>query len=163
MRELRRYTSAPQEARTIRTAVFIEEQGFEAEFDEIDAYANHIVLFEDGVAQGTCRVFPAIQSSPSAVESNVAEDPADTNGNAQAGTVFIVGRVAVLKNARGKHYGALLMEEAGRLAHDLGGTELHLHSQIQAQGFYEKLGFVAFGPIELDEGVEHIWMKKGLM
>lgn len=145
MIEVQRYQPAPPEARAIRTAVFIEEQEFEAEFDEVDLIATHVVLFEDGSPLGTCRVFPAPEEMGLERES-----------------VFIVGRVAVLKQARGKHYGALLMKEAGKVARDLGGSELWLHSQIQAQGFYEKQGFVAFGPIELDEGVEHIWMKKEL-
>ncbi|MFR8530009.1 MAG: hypothetical protein ACLVDB_02110 [Anaeromassilibacillus sp.] len=38
------------EARRIRQAVFVDEQGFHNEFDEIDPEAWHVVLWEDGAA-----------------------------------------------------------------------------------------------------------------
>ena len=39
----------------IRTDVFMKEQGFENEFDEIDEKAKFVLLYIDGKAVGTCR------------------------------------------------------------------------------------------------------------
>lgn len=41
----------------IRIKVFMEEQGFKNEFDDIDNRAIHIVLYKEGKPVGTCRVF----------------------------------------------------------------------------------------------------------
>lgn len=37
------YTTLPQEAKDIRIEVFMKEQGFENEFDDIDQISSHIV------------------------------------------------------------------------------------------------------------------------
>lgn len=53
-----RYDSFPSYAKEIRETVFIQEQGFQSEFDEIDNTAVHFVLFdEDEIPIATCRVF----------------------------------------------------------------------------------------------------------
>ena len=41
------FTTLPQEAKDIRIKVFMKEQGFENEFDEIDNLCHHIVAFDD--------------------------------------------------------------------------------------------------------------------
>lgn len=51
------YDEIPEEAKTIREAVFINEQGFKDEFDEIDDVAKHVLLFEGDIPVGTCRFF----------------------------------------------------------------------------------------------------------
>lgn len=50
-----------QDARIIRQEVFVEEQGFHHEFDEIDSRAWHLVLYENGQAAGCCRLFSSDQ------------------------------------------------------------------------------------------------------
>ena len=47
------------EIKQIRTDVFMKEQGFENEFDEIDEIAKFVLLSIDGKAVGTCRFFPS--------------------------------------------------------------------------------------------------------
>lgn len=42
------YNTLPPEAAAIRQAVFVEEQGFQEEFDAIDRHALHLLLFADG-------------------------------------------------------------------------------------------------------------------
>lgn len=49
------YNCLCAEARKIREQVFVEEQGFENEFDELDAQVPHAVLFMDGQAVATGR------------------------------------------------------------------------------------------------------------
>ena len=49
------YDALPPEAAAIRQAVFVEEQGFQEEFDAIDRHALHLLLFADGQPVGTLR------------------------------------------------------------------------------------------------------------
>lgn len=44
--ETKIYNQLPDEAKEIRLEVFVKEQGFEEEFDDIDETAAHIVLFD---------------------------------------------------------------------------------------------------------------------
>jgi len=133
----------------IRREVFIVEQGVPAdeEWDELDATSVHLLaLDEDGAPLGTARLI----HGPEALA--IAGRP---------GTVLL-GRLAVLKPGRGTGLGAALVravEEAGR-AH--GGTEMELHAQVQALGFYERLGYAAHGPEYLDGGIPHRTMTRAL-
>ena len=55
--EHKNFTTLPQDAKNIRIEVFMKEQGFENEFDEIDNLCHHIVAFDEGKPIGTCRFF----------------------------------------------------------------------------------------------------------
>lgn len=132
------YEKLNDSARSIRTKVFVEEQGFQNEFDEIDGYAVHFVAFsEDDFPIGVCRVF------------------GDNELNS-----FILGRLAVLKEYRGNGCGAELVREALRYVKKEGGKRLTLHAQCASRCFYEKLGFIGYGETEYDEGCPHIKMYK---
>ena len=132
------YNFLPEEAHDIRIKVFVEEQGFENEFDGTDAEAVHILMkTDDGNSVATCRIFW------------------DNKMNS-----YILGRLAVLKEFRGRGIGSEVVKAALDYAESVNGISLMLHSQCRAAMFYEKLGFVSFGDIELDEGCPHIWMKK---
>lgn len=131
------HNSLPEEAHIIRDTVFIKEQGFENEFDSIDGKSIHILLFENDVPVATCRIFRSDEMN-----------------------CYVLGRLAVLKEYRGRGYGIATVREALNQVQKMGGKELMLHSQCRASGFYEKLGFSAFGETEFDEGCPHIWMKK---
>ncbi len=130
--EIKIFNYLPDEAHFIRDTVFIKEQGFAKEYDEIDDIANHIVIYENNVPLGTCRVF-----------WNSTE-----NG-------YHVGRIAVLKESRNKGYGSILVKEAIKLTKSLGGNVLRLGSQLHAINFYEQLGFKRDGENFLDEGQPH--------
>ena len=64
----------PLEAKNIRETVFVNEQGFNYEFDDIDDIATHLVLYTDDKAAATCRFF--------------IDKVKDT---------YLIGRIAVLK------------------------------------------------------------------
>ena len=132
------YNVLPQEARNIRTAVFIDEQGFENEYDSTDAVAEHIVAYCDELAVGVCRVFV----------------------NEEKRGDYILGRLAVLKEHRGRDIGAAIVAEAEKYVKQNSGSSLSLHSQLSAAAFYEKLGYQRYGVIEYEEDCPHIWMKK---
>ena len=55
--EIKFYSTLPEEAAAVRTEVFVEEQGFINEMDDIDSYAEHIVAFDGDKPVGTCRFF----------------------------------------------------------------------------------------------------------
>lgn len=131
----------PKEARQIRQTVFVEEQGFQEEFDQIDDGATHFVAYgEDGLPMGTCRIF------------------CDTRMEG-----YILGRLAVLREYRDKHIGVALMREAEKYVQKAGGKSISLHAQCQVSGFYRKQGFAEYGEVEKEQGCPHVWMKKKIL
>ncbi len=125
-------------AYAIREDVFIKEQGFQNEFDDIDACAWHVVIFVDGTAAATGRTFPE----------------KDRPG------VWHIGRVAVRKEYRGQQYGAAVMRALEEKLKDLNAKRIVLSAQVQARGFYEALGYTAHGCEYLDEHCPHVEMEK---
>ncbi len=135
--QIKIYNSLPKEASDIRTEVFINEQGFENEYDSIDETATHIVMFIGDMPVATCRVF----------------------WNAEMNS-YVLGRLAVLKEHRGNNIGASVVEEAENHVRKTGKKQLMLHAQCRITGFYKKLGYKEFGDVEYEEDCPHIWMKK---
>ncbi len=132
------YDTLPDEARDIRCEVFINEQKFENEFDDIDSNSIHIVLFCDGVPAATGRLFK------------------DADG------LWHVGRIAVKKQFRGKALGAEVMRLIEEKAREKGAEKIVLSAQCRVRSFYEKCGYTAYGDVYLDEYCEHIRMEKAL-
>lgn len=132
------------DAKNIRTAVFVCEQGFtpELEFDVYDAAAVHIVGAAFGKPVCAGRLF-------------------HENG-AKNGTLH-VGRICVLKEERGKHYGQALLLAIEEEARRQSAAVLELGAQTGAVPFYEKLGYKSYGDIFYDEAVPHIMMAKSLL
>ncbi len=127
----------PEEAHNIRKAVFLDEQGFEKEFDETDGKAYHILMYSDNSPAAVCRLFGE-------------------------GKTLHIGRFAVAKEFRGTGMGRLLIDEAHRLALSLGADTVELSAQISASGFYKKMGYETVGDEYLDEFCPHILMRKSL-
>lgn len=134
------YEGIPDCAREIRRQVFMDEQGFRDEFDEIDDMAVHMVMLDGGKEPvATCRVFW----------------DKDTKS-------YVLGRLAVVKGYRGQNIGSAMVEEAQRYVRKKGGECIVLHAQCRAASFYRKAGFTEFGDSDEDEGCPHIWMRKYL-
>ena len=118
----------------LRRKVFIEEQNVSEaeELDGLDDKAIHLLAFgPDGAALGTARLL-------------------------QKGETGKIGRVCVLADHRGKGLGAALIQAAiGEFRALPGITRVELGAQCHALGFYEKLGFTAFGAEYLDAGILH--------
>ena len=136
--EIKIYSKLPTEAMKIRTAVFIEEQKFKEEFDGFDDLSRHLVAFDGNTPVATCRIYP--------------------NGEG----AFIIGRLAVVKEYRGKDIGSLVLKAAELEIIKEGGKLALLHSQCAAERFYEKNGYSTCSEIDLDEDCPHIWMSKKL-
>ena len=121
----------------IRTAVFIDEQGFKNEFDETDKTCTHIVLYADKVPVAICRYF-------------------------KEGKNCRIGRVAIIKEYRGQGLGNKIMQIAENEIKNEGGRITEVSAQVRVSEFYKKLGYSAVGDIYLDEICEHIRMVKKL-
>lgn len=131
------YNSLPQEAATIREDIFLNEQGFSVEFDDIDNYATHILLRMGEEVVGTCRFFYSEERKS-----------------------YAIGRVAVVKKYRGKGYGSMLIKAAEKEIVKLGGTKIYISSQCRASDFYASLGYKKTGSEYMDEFCPHIGMIK---
>ena len=128
----------PAEARKLREDVFIHEQGFQNEFDEIDQSARHVICWENDRAVGTCRFFPAEET----------------------GTYYI-GRMAVAKDHRHQQLGTLILEAAEAAIKKLGGKKIMLSAQVRAQNFYLRSGYTGDPEeVHMDEGEPDRWLYK---
>ncbi len=125
------------DAYKIRTLVFVEEQGFKDEFDDVDGYAYHIAAYDGDRVIGSGRFFS---------EHNDGE--------------YHVGRIAVHPEYRGKNIGSAIMLEIEKLAKKIKAVSIVLSAQKRAMCFYTKLGYEAYGEEYLDEYCPHIAMKK---
>lgn len=131
-------TANQKDSFAVRKAVFIEEQGYENEFDEIDNICDYVTVYYDGQLAGTGRFFPS-----------------DEEGT------FAFGRIAVLREFRNRHLGAIILSELEKAARARGGKCAVLLSQEYAIGFYEKSGFsLCDTKVVYDEGQPHRRMKK---
>jgi predicted GNAT family N-acyltransferase len=134
--ELLPWERARAYAAPIRFAVFVEEQRVpaEIELDEMDAKSLHAVAFGDRVAVGTGRLLP--------------------DGH--------IGRMAVLKDWRGRGVGSLILKTLVDAARSRGEREIVLSAQVHATAFYRAHGFVEEGAEYLDAGIPHVDMRRAL-
>lgn len=138
--DIKIFDKIPGEARFIRETVFLDEQGFEKEYDENDNIAKHIVIYEDNKAVATCRIY--------------WDDEVNCHH---------VGRIAVLKPHRGKGLGITVVNEAEKLIKELGGKEVFISGQLRVADFYKnKLGYTQCGDVYLEENCPHVALKKKL-
>ena len=122
-----------QDAKNIREQVFIQEQNIASadEWDDLDALSIHFVLYQRDQAVATARL--------------LADDS--------------IGRVAVLKTARGQGLGGQLMQSVLDYAKQQGRCNVHLSSQVHAMAFYQRLGFQVQGEQYFDCNIPHIQMQ----
>lgn len=128
------------DAALLRTKVFVEEQGFENEFDDIDENAYHFVVYDEG--------------QPVAVSRLYGDFP-----------TYHIGRVAVLPQYRGTGLGQKLMKQIEDYVLKLNNNAkctLSLSAQTRAAKFYEKCGYIKTGEEYYDEFCPHIEMIKTL-
>ena len=135
------WTALGRDAASVRTAVFVQEQGIpaEMEWDAVDQTALHVVAYNGlGQAVATGRLLQAA-----------------------AGTGK-VGRMAVIRVLRGSRLGHALLHALTDAASLRGDTQLLLHAQRSAEGFYQRAGFKPQGEPFVETGMEHIKMIKHL-
>ena len=119
---------------SLRHTVFVEEQGVpvELELDGEDASARHAAAFsDDGRLVGTGRMLASGK----------------------------IGRMAVSQSMRGQGIGRGLLDALVAEARRLKFEEVSLGAQLAAVAFYERAGFMAYGDVFLDAGIDHRMMK----
>jgi ElaA protein len=119
--------------RMLRRIVFIEEQGVSAadEVDEKDDEAIHLLVLDQGKPIGSARLLVI-------------------------GSTGKIGRVCVLSDARGKGIGRKLVLAAIDRFRTIAQVDtVKLGAQTHALGFYQEMGFVAYGPVYQDAGIAH--------
>ena len=130
---IRPWQEAQKDAFKVRREVFILEQGVpeDLEIDEFDPVAIHVLACSDISCVGTARL-------------NI-----NNEGFGQ------IGRMAILSSFRNKGLGRQIMRVLIETAKSKGVSSLMLHAQVSAIPFYERLGFIANGPIYDEAGIPH--------
>jgi predicted GNAT family N-acyltransferase len=164
-------------ALAVRYEVFVTEQGVaeDAEQDHLDTDPRtlHCLVIADdtdalgaglvpGLAPGLAAgIFPGM---PLATGRLLAPNTDSGHGEGTGHglmdpAVPHIGRVAVLREARGTGAGRAVMSFLEAAALERYGADgevrVELSAQDQAMPFYAKRGYVTFGEGYLDEGIEH--------
>lgn len=119
-----------EDLRYVRNSVFVVEQQIppEVEFDELDGQCHHFIARDTECHPiGTGRLSPEGK----------------------------LGRMAVLREWRGRGVGESLLRALIEKAHNLGLTTITAHAQLTALGFYEKFGFIREGEAFTEAGRPH--------
>ncbi|MFM7332692.1 MAG: YbgC/FadM family acyl-CoA thioesterase [Brachymonas sp.] len=130
-----------RDAVSVRTEVFVEEQGIarEDEWDEADKTAVHAVVYNRlNMPLATGRLLVA------------------------APGVGKIGRMASKRVLRGSQLGRQVLQALVQKAQARGDREVLLHAQRSAAGFYAKSGFQARGEPFEEVGIVHVEMFKTL-
>lgn len=131
------YETGLPELRAVRETVFVQEQNvpLEEEWDALDPQCLHVIARDDaGRPIGTGRLTPEHK----------------------------VGRMAVLREWRGKGVGDAMLLALIEVARQRGWRELALNSQVSASAFYTRHGFVPYGDRFWEAGIEHQAMRRKL-
>lgn len=121
------------DAKPIRMEVFVQEQNVPAdlEMDDRDAVCLHAVAYTaDGKPLGTGRLLP--------------------DGH--------IGRMAVLRSARGAGVGGAILNGLMEKARERGDAKVVLSAQTHAAEFYLAHGFAMAGDVFYEAGIPHIEM-----
>jgi predicted GNAT family N-acyltransferase len=126
----------------LRREVFEVEQNIPRPLDRdpFDYAADHVVAFDDaGRCVGTGRVVR--------LDARTCQ----------------IGRVAVAPDQRRGGVGNLVVDALERMAALRGLTDVVIHSQMPSEAFFRNRGYVREGEPFLDQGVEHVKMRKKLL
>ncbi len=129
--------------RAIRETVFMHEQHVppELEWDGLDEASRHaLAVSAHGQAIGCGRIVPPNGPEPARI-----------------------GRLAVLKEWRGRMVGTALLEALLDYAGSRHYPEVIVHAQVQALPFYRRFGFAEEGAEFMDAGIPHVKMRLALL
>lgn len=127
-------------AMDLRVRVFVDEQGVsrDEELDDLDDEATQIIAVDESGVVATCRLREV------------------------GGGVWKLERMAVDGRVRGLGVGDRLLAGAEEEVRSRGATEIVLHAQRRAEGFYASHGYVPEGDTFMEAEIEHIRMRKAL-
>lgn len=131
------YQSGLADLRAVRESVFVQEQNvpIDEEWDALDPQCVHVIARADnGTPIGTGRLTQERK----------------------------IGRMAVLREWRNKGVGDALLLALIEQARQREWREVALHSQVEAQAFYVRHGFLPYGDRFIEAGIEHQPMRRKL-
>ena len=131
------FASTQAALHAVRGAVFIDEQGVPAEIerDALDPACIHVLARDSaGAPIGAGRLTPDRR----------------------------IGRMAVLRDWRGRGVGEALLRALVEQAQARGWPQVSLHAQASAIAFYRRHGFVPQGARFMEAGIEHQTMHRVL-
>lgn len=132
------YASGREDLQSVRETVFVHEQRVPAalERDALDPQCVHVIARDEGGnAIGTGRLTPDHR----------------------------IGRMAVLRDWRGRGVGDALLLALMEQARERGWREVALNAQASAIGFYARHGFLPHGERFMEAGIEHLAMRRVLV
>lgn len=126
----------------IRKEVFVKEQGVPLEdefdqFDKLNGQCDHILVHYHDQPVGTGRVRFV-----------------DGAGKLE--------RICILEPYRRFGLGKIIIQALEEIAEERGVSQVKLHGQTQAEGFYKKLGYRTSSDVFMEDGIPHIIMLKEL-
>lgn len=152
------------DAFAVRQAVFVEEQGYENEYDAIDDAPGciHVTLLVDGRPAACARTFSRVtELACSEYAHALPQSPCDAGATPES--TYILGRVAVLKEFRRMGLASDVVKAAEDAAREAGAACMKLHAQEYVHNLYGKLGYEQISEVDYeDEGQPHLWMAKRL-
>ena len=131
------FATEQAELLAIRETVFVLEQNvpLDEERDELDPRCRHVIARDpDGRAIGTGRLTPERR----------------------------IGRMAVLREWRGRGVGDAMLVALVDAARANGWDVVHLNAQVSAESFYARHGFEPEGPRFMEAGIEHQAMRRAI-
>lgn len=157
-------TGCFEDAAHVRRVVFMDEQGYENEFDAIDdaPACVHVTLYVDGAVAGCARVFPEELEHTADTEAP-ASPTCDFDEGVAPGETYIMGRVAVLPAFRRRGLASQIVAAADAAAKTAGARLVKLHAQEYVIPLYARAGYTQIAPVDFeDEGQPHAWMARRL-
>jgi len=123
--------------KAVREQVFIVEQQVPAEdeWDEFDERARHVLA------------------------RDAAGNPI---GTGRLTSDAVIGRMAVMRDWRGRQVGAVMLDRLIEQARALAYPAIELHAQSQAVAFYEQFGFATYGDEFVECAIKHFHMRLDL-
>lgn len=124
----------------IRKQVFVKEQGVPLDdefdqFDTLDGICEHILVHYN-------------------------EQPVGTGRIRFMNRVGKLERICILEPYRKFGLGKNIIKALEEIAEERGASQVKLHGQTQAEGFYQKLGFRTSSNVFIEDGIPHILMLK---
>ncbi len=119
------------EAKALRTAVFVKEEGFESEeeFTSDDEMAMHVVVYKEGNPVGTGRLW-------------------------FDGKSFRIGKVCVLKEHRGEKIGDMIVRLLLDRALNVNAPSIRVNSRVNLCDSLSKFGFERVGEVFIENSKE---------
>ena len=126
----------------IRKEIFVKEQGVPLEdefdqFDHLDGNCEHILVHYNDQPVGTGRIRYV-----------------DGIGKLE--------RICILKPYRKLGLGKVIIAALEEIAEKHGASQVKLHGQTHAEGFYTKLGYRTVSDVFMEDGIPHVLMLKDL-